>query len=524
MTGIDYVKQAISLQREINDYEKLSGSLNVLGGLYEKIGDPSCTEDKVICKQKSREMALALYQESLKMREEIGDQKGLAQSYQTMAMYYYGIGDVHKALSFGEKSFTIGKILGFPELIRDAADILRKLYEDQKNPTKALEMYSTFIQMRDSLNNENTKKANLKKQFEYEYQIQSSQDSVANVTKMREEQLKHQQAITQQRTYTYGGFIGLALMLLVAGLSFKAYRDKQKANVVITDQKILAEKQNRLLEEKQKEILDSIAYAKRLQEAILPPQELVNKYLPENFILYKPKDIVAGDFYWFEHIDGSLYIAAADSTGHGVPGALVSVVCSNALNRAVNEFGLRIPGEILNKTRDLVLETFSRSDKEVKDGMDISLAKITEQVQKGIPGRLVIPKGQTLSDVLDNQRKFKVEWAGANNPLWYYQNNAIHEITAHKQPIGKTEQPTPFPTHTLELLKGDILYLFTDGYADQFCGLKGKKFKYKQMEEILLENSGATVSQQKEILDLSFNVWKGDLEQIDDVCIIGVRV
>ena len=202
-----------------------------------------------------------------------------------------------------------------------------------------------------------------------------------------------------------------------------------------------------------------------------------------------------------------LFVAVADCTGHGVPGAMVSVVCSNALNRAVNEFSLTIPGEILDKVRDLVLETFSKSESEVKDGMDISLVSIQKKATQNAKENKVI-----------------VKWAGANNPLWYIQNDHLKELKADKQPIGKHEELTPFTTHTLEFLPGNLIYLFTDGYADQFGGPKGKKFKYKQLSDLILSNSALELSSQKQILEKAFEDWKSDLEQIDDVCIMGIKL
>lgn len=537
--ALEYFLASVKIQEETKDKRRLAFSYTHIGNVYKAEKDYQSTID--------------FYEKALKLRVELDDKKGMANSYNLFGFMFMQMGDTIKAYenfnkaidllkvvddkkekartlyNFGRLKFYNGKLkeakvdalesydlsmeLGYPMDIKESAKLLYDIYNKEGNYEGALKMFRQYVIMRDSLNSIESTKAALKLQMKNQYEHKVAQDSL----RIAEERKLNAARFEKEQTKRYALYGGLILVLLFAALMYNRVK-------VTLQQKKLIEVQKHLVEEKQKEVLDSISYAKRLQDAILPPQELVNKYLPDNFILYKPKDIVAGDFYWFEHIEGASYMAAADSTGHGVPGALVSVVCSNALNRAVNEFGLRVPGEILNKTRELVLETFARSDKDVKDGMDISLIKITEQVQKGMPGRLVIPKGQSLHDVLDNQRKFKVEWAGANNPLWYQQNNTIHEVVAHKQPIGKTEKPTPFPTHTLELHKGDMFYLFTDGYADQFGGPKGKKFKYKQLEDLLLENSGATVSQQKEILDLTFNLWKGDLEQIDDVCIIGVRV
>ena len=249
------------------------------------------------------------------------------------------------------------------------------------------------------------------------------------------------------------------------------------------------------------EIQDSIKYTKRIQSAILPPQKLVKEYLPESFVLYKPKDIVAGDFYWMEHKGDSILFAAADCTGHGVPGAMVSVVCHNGLNRSVREYGLTDPGKILDKTRDIILEEFEKSEEEVKDGMDISLCVF-------------------------NIKEKVLEWSGANNPLWVVRKNAseIEEIKPNKQPIGKFAEPKPFTTHRISLASGDTVYVFTDGYQDQFGGDKGKKFKAAQFKALLLQIQSFPMEDQRQRIDQAFESWRGKLEQVDDVCVIGVRV
>jgi serine phosphatase RsbU (regulator of sigma subunit) len=254
------------------------------------------------------------------------------------------------------------------------------------------------------------------------------------------------------------------------------------------------------------EITESFRYAKRIQTAILPPDNLIKKLVPESFILFKPKDIVSGDFYWFEISGGKILIAAVDCTGHGVPGAMVSVVGYNCLNRTVREFGLTQPAEILNKLTNLVENTFvhenshlGSSDDEIKDGMDISICSI---------------------DI----KKKQMEWAGANNPLWLIRNHEIIEIAADKQPVGKFDYRKPFKNHTLDIQSGDIIYLFTDGYSDQFGGPFGKKFKYKPLKKLLLSLADEEMIIQKQVLEDTFQNWKDNLEQVDDVCIIGVRI
>ncbi len=210
-----------------------------------------------------------------------------------------------------------------------------------------------------------------------------------------------------------------------------------------------------------------------------------------------------------------------------MPGALVSVVCSNALNRTVKEFHITEPGKILDKVRELVLETFEKSEDNVQDGMDISLCAITAS----LPSKGGFKESSSNDDTnlahispLGSGGAVSVQWSGANNPLWYLQNKALGEVTADKQPIGKYYDHKPFSTHTLNLNKGDILYLFTDGYADQFGGPKGKKFKYRQLQETLIAMSDLSMDKQKEKLDTILNDWQSSLEQVDDILIIGVRL
>lgn len=256
-----------------------------------------------------------------------------------------------------------------------------------------------------------------------------------------------------------------------------------------------------IVEHKHQEIIDSVNYAKRIQNAIQPSDKQFSSSLPNAFVLYKPKDIVAGDFYWMETFDDVVYYAAADCTGHGVPGAMVSVICVNGLNRAVREFGLREPGEILDKTRELVIREFEKSEEDVKDGMDISLCAL-------------------------NTKTNELMWAGANNPIWIVRSGAeeMEEIKADKQPIGKFELAKPFTTHRIQLNSGDTIYTFSDGYPDQFGGENGKKYKSGKFKRTLLEMSHKGIHDQRQLLDHEFETWRGDIEQIDDVCVIGVKV
>ncbi|MEZ4721777.1 MAG: SpoIIE family protein phosphatase [Flavobacteriales bacterium] len=263
-------------------------------------------------------------------------------------------------------------------------------------------------------------------------------------------------------------------------------------------QSIISEQKEKV-EAVHKDITDSIIYAKRIQNALMPPVAQFKEYLPDSFILYKPKDVVAGDFYWLEHVDNKILFAACDCTGHGVPGAMVSVICNNALTKCVQELGLTEPGQILDKTREMVIKEFQKGAEDVHDGMDAAICALEGT---------------------------KLKYAGAHNPLWIIRNGSdeIEEIKADKQPVGKYMSSEPFTTHEVELSNGDLLYVFSDGYADQFGGENGKKFKTGNFKKLLLSIRSESMGKQRELIDQRFEEWMGDIEQIDDVCVIGVRV
>lgn len=484
--ALSHTLKALEFRRVVNYQGGIATSLHNLGRIYNSLGE----ENK----------ALAYFKEAFAIREKLNDKHGIAGSLNCIADLMLKAKDkelqnIPLAKEYAEKSLKLAKEMGLPSDISSVALTLKAIYKKQGAFEKALEMHELYITMRDSINSENTRKAAKNQTFKYEWDkreselktAQDKKDVLANEEKKR------------QRFVSYG-IIGILLIVLVFSVSlYRRFKITQKQKRIIELKEGETRRQKHLVEEKQKEITDSITYALRLQQAILPPQEYIRQYVPHNFVLYKPKDIVAGDFYWAEYINDLFFIAAADSTGHGVPGAMVSVVCSNALNRTVKEFNLTETGSILGKTRELVLDTFGKSANEVKDGMDISLLCI-------------------------DMKNKKISWSGANNPLWYVVNGELKEIKANKQPIGKTDDPKPFTTHDIEYNQATVFYLFTDGFPDQFGGPNGKKFKYKQLEKLILENYQLSMSQQATLLESSFDNWKGDLEQVDDVCIIGIRV
>lgn len=249
---------------------------------------------------------------------------------------------------------------------------------------------------------------------------------------------------------------------------------------------------------------NSIEYAKKIQSSILSSDKIVKDFFEESFIFFRPKDIVAGDFYWSEQTDDYLYFAVADCTGHGVPGALVSIVCNNALNRSLREFNLTDTGKILDKTRELVINEFEKSDENVMDGMDIALVRL--------------PK------VISFENTTTLQFSGAYNPLWIIRDNNLIEHNGCRQPIGKYYETTPFVTKEIEVFKNDKLYIFSDGYVDQFGGEKGKKYKTKSFRKLLIDNHLHPMTNQRLIIKNTFNNWKQNIEQVDDICVVGFKL
>ena len=269
----------------------------------------------------------------------------------------------------------------------------------------------------------------------------------------------------------------------------------------VVKQKEEIEKQNEKISELYTEVTDSIKYAKRLQEAILPPDELVERTMPSAFVLYKPKDIVSGDFYWMDEKNGKVYFAAVDCTGHGVPGAFMSIVGYNALNNALSKYDT--PATILDSINKEISQTLHRnsSGSTTKDGMDLALCCY-------------------------NPKTNELEYAGAFNPLYLIRDSTIEQIKADKFPIGSyfDEEPKTYTNHVIQLQKNDYVYIFSDGYADQFGGPKGKKFMYKQFRDCLINLIGKTMPNQREFLNDTIEQWKGPLEQVDDILVIGMHI
>ncbi|MBI2259038.1 MAG: tetratricopeptide repeat protein [Flavobacteriia bacterium] len=437
--------KSIKIRKAINDVRGLGNVYNNLGYIYLEY-------------KKDLFLAEKYLMESYNIRKKIDDSYLNSEILNNLALLEFYKNNYSLSEKYGLQSFEIAQKNAYLVIEQRATAHLYSLYKKQSKWQMALKMNERANQINEILKNEKNKKEIYKKQFAYQYTKQRELDQIENDKKLL---IAKQKQIYQK----YISIIfGVSLFLLSILIFFLYKRFKQNVR-----QKQIIEKQKELVEQKNIEITSSITYAKRIQSAIMPPEEIFKTNFPNSFIFYLPKDIVAGDFYWMIENDESIFIAVADCTGHGVPGALVSVVCHNALNRSVREFGLTDPGNILDKTRDLVIQEFQKSDNEVKDGMDISLVVFHKK-----------------SDINKDNQTFHqtILWAGANNPLWVLRNSSIStltkelfEIKPDKQPIGKYIHSRPFTTHKINLEKGDEIYLFTDGFQDQFGGPDSLKFR-----------------------------------------------
>ena len=556
--AIDYFKKSLLLKRNIDMPSSVATSLNNIGSIYNITGNLDSAEfyfkqcmaifederdneglglsyhnlASVHAKRHEVDIAHLFFLKSIRTNEMIGEYRMVSNSYALLGQMYLVEGDYEKAEFYGKRALEYANDLGYPDEIKEATEILHELYRKKGDFELALEMHDLYVIMKDSVQNNQIKQDIESQKLTYEFEKKALADSIKHreENRINEHKIAEQDArLKRERAIMFALISGVLFLIIISIIILIALRNNRRANVEIEAQKKEVEKQRDLVQQQHevteeqrvmlkvqnKEILDSITYAKRLQEAILPSDSKRNKYLAESFIFYKPKDIVAGDFYWIKSVGDLTYFAVADCTGHGVPGAFVSLVCSNALNNVMLEIGSAHPCEILEKVTEKVIKAFEQNSNQIKDGMDIALCAY-------------------------NTKTGKLQYAGAYNPLWVINQREdmgvetiqvvneeggpiLHEIKGTRQPIGKFSVKRPFDGHEIQLEKGDIIYLISDGYADQFGGKSGKKFKYKQLKSLLIGISGYEMSNQHQMLNSAYEKWKGELEQVDDVCIMGIR-
>ncbi len=486
--ALQYYFESLKIAEELNDLQGVGITLGNIGNVYSA--------------QSDYPKALDYYFNSLEIYKQIGDIQGIGISLGSIGGLYTKLGRYTEAEIHLKEALAICKEIGAQNFEKDYHNFLSVLYEKTNRPALALEHYKSFVALRDTIYSEDNSKALMRSELDHEYE---KAQAVANANHQKE--MEKQEALAREETrrqkvvlYTVGA--GFVLVVVFLFFIYRSNRQKQKANTIITLQKKEVEHQKYLIEEKHKEITDSINYAERIQRSFLATKRLLDENLKEYFVFFQPKDVVSGDFYWASKLsNGNFALVTADSTGHGVPGAIMSIANIACLKESVTK-GLMEPAQILNETRKLVIEYLKNdgSAEGGKDGMDASLV------------------------CFDFAAK-KLNYAAANNPVWIVRQNEVLEFAPDKMPVGKHDkQHIPFTSNEVELKTGDVVYTLTDGMPDQFGGEKGKKIHVQKIERTSNFNCiGSNVSS-KEKLNKAFFDWKGDLEQVDDVCVIGVRI
>lgn len=528
--ALEYYFKALKIAEEVGNKSSIASKLGNIANVYSDQGDfPK---------------ALDYYFKALKINEELGRKSGEAIILGSIGSLYTEQKKYKEAQKYISRALVINESIGSMDHQQVSYNDLSELYEKATIPLPdtiqgeflsigemrllSLNYYKRSIAIRDTIFGQENKKQLVRKEMDYEFGKKEA------LTKAENEK---QQAIAEEKSRLQKNIIcsvvvGFLLVLVFAGFIFRSLRITRKQKNIIEVQKNevtkqkdiadsqriiaeelrkIADRQKHIVEEKQKEIVDSITYAKRIQTALLTSDDYIKNNLPaEYFILFKPKDIVSGDFYWALQNapnagnggKGLFYIATADCTGHGVPGAFMSMLNISYLNENVLERGITMPHDILNAQRAEIIKALNPpGSKEVsRDGMDCVLCAFD----------------------FDNML---LHFAAAYNPLWLLRKGELIEFKADKMPVGKyNEENLSFTLQTIALQKGDIVYTSSDGYADQFGGPKEKKFLQKQLKELLLGIQHLSMEDQKLILDKTINNWKGNQEQVDDILMIGIRV
>lgn len=482
--ALTYYLQAEKLSKEIG--RKVSGDLfQNMGTVYLKKGDLKKAEEYLLHAQEAA---------------------GHENDVRTIVVANIALGDLYtlrkdydKAVKYQEQALGLSrqnKLIDFEiQTLRSISNTFARL----GNYTKAFEYQKMFTELKDTLLKEQGARAITEMNTKYETDKKEKQIEIQNLT-LSQKDLE----LNKRQIIIYATAGGIGLLILLSFFIFRGYRQKKQANIELTDKnKIIADK-SKIVEEQHKDITDSIQYAQRIQRALLPPDQMWFELLPESFVLYKPKDILSGDFYWIERKNGCIYVAAADCTGHGVPGALMSIVNFNLLNKAVLELNIKQPSEILDTVNKWLTISLHQSFNEsaVRDGMDVALCSI-------------------------NIKTKKLDFSGAfNGGYLFKKDGSFLELLGDKMPVGAfiEEKMQLFTDKNYQLESGDKVFIFSDGYADQFGGPKGKKLKYAKLKQYIGESLHLSMAQQKEYLEVKFNEWKGTYEQVDDVLIIGFSI
>ncbi len=507
--SLEFYYRSLRLSEETGDKYNLIETLINIGQTYHEMAQSIMRQDKI----KSDSLytrSLECLNRSLRLSEEIGDKSSISFALVDIAEIYLERNEISKALTYARKGYRMAKEAGYTFNIKDATELLDKIYLKLGNYKLSRQYYGEYVTMNDSIVREDIQRLVQKNYFQYQYEKKAATDSIAHSKEMEIANLEiERQKAESRRQKLIIGFvaIGLLFVLLIAAYIFRTLRITRK-------QKNTIEKQKEHIEYIHEALTDSIHYAERIQKAVLPSVDYIREVIadsglqPENyFILYKPRDIVSGDFYFFRKRDQLLFIAAADCTGHGVPGAFMSMLGMSFLNQIITQENIQTASQVLDELRNNIIHSLQQKGitGEQKDGMDISFV------------------------LYDMETKI-MQFSGAYSPLYLIPNNTkeLTVIKPDRMPVAISEDMQPFTNHIIQLHKGDIIYLASDGYEDQFGGPKGKKFYSKYLRQLFTEICDKPMNEQKEILDKTIEDWKNsngqEYEQTDDITVMGIKI
>ena len=436
----------------------------------------------------------------------------------TLANTYSQMNNYDLAIKYALESLEKAQKTNNYDIILKCSELLAKTYFQKQQYKEATSYYANYTTLKDSLYK--VEFENNIAEMSAKYEVEKKEKELVQKNFEIEKQEKNNKI---QRLFRNMLLIGLLSLLLVSLLVYRGYRLKKKANIVILEKNKQLEYANEeinaqkreieaqrdvVLQQKlhiemiHKDLKDSINYAERIQRSFLATDTILSKMFTNYFVVFMPKDVVSGDFYWASNdANGDFVLVTADCTGHGVPGAIMSILIIKTLEQAI-EKGYTHPSDIFNYTRKQILHRlkYDGSEEGGKDGMDANIISIS-------------------------MNKNKIIYAAANNPIWIYRDENIIELETDRMPVGKHDKENiPFIEYEFEMQKNDIVYTFTDGFADQFGGPKNKKFTYKRLKESIIANANKPMEEQKVIFEQTFKQWKQNEEQIDDVTIIGFRL
>jgi serine phosphatase RsbU (regulator of sigma subunit) len=430
-----------------------------------------------------KDKSLKYYFEALNIERELENKNEQISTLVLISEVYLSRNDYQNALKYAQEALVLAKETNaFPGL-SSSYNLLYRIQKELKNDAEALSNHELYKLYDDSLFSESKMKQLTELQTRYETKKKEQQ-----IDNLESEKLINELKIKRQRNFSFTLMLGFVLIFLFLMVLFRQIKKIRLANHLLAYQK--------------KQITDSIEYASRIQSAVLPPADFISGIIPEHFIFYKPLDIVSGDFYWISEKDGKTIIAAVDCTGHGVPGAFMSMLGFAFMNEIVNKEKNLVPNVILNQLREYVKESLHQTGKEneTKDGMDIALCIIDK-------------KNNTL------------QFSGAYNSLLLFRGSEIITLKADRMPIGiHLSEKMSFTNHEMEIKPGDSIYIFTDGFIDQFGGKEGRRFKINAFKELLMSIQKFNMNDQKKAIERKYFEWKGNFDQIDDILIVGVRL